>query len=72
MNQNSTNNTNKLSGFFREVATEVKKVSWPTRREVLNYTLIVIISSVAVGAFLGGLDKLFQILLGYAMQYLPK
>jgi len=68
----NSSSTNKLSAFFREVTTEVKKVSWPTRQEVLNYTLIVIISSVAVGAFLGGLDKLFQILLGYALQYLPK
>ncbi|MFA5746772.1 MAG: preprotein translocase subunit SecE [Candidatus Paceibacterota bacterium] len=68
----NSSSTNKLSVFFKEVATEVKKVSWPTRREVLNYTLIVIGASVAVGAFLGGLDKLFQILLSYALQYLPR
>jgi len=70
MNPNSS--PNKASSFFKEVKTEVSKVSWPTRQEVLNYTLIVIISSVVVAMFLGGLDIVFQRSLKYVLQYLPK
>jgi len=68
----SSNSTNKLALFFREVSTEVKKVSWPTRQEVFNYTLIVIISSVSVAIFLGGLDVLFQKAISYILPNLPK
>jgi preprotein translocase subunit SecE len=68
----SSNSTNKAALFFREVKTEVKKVSWPTRREVFNYTLIVLVSSVGVAIFLGGLDVIFQNALSYILLNLPK
>ncbi len=44
--------------FVREVITELKKVNWPTREETIKLTLAVIFISVAVGAFIGGLDAL--------------
>lgn len=68
----SSNSTNKAALFFREVKTEVKKVSWPTRQEVFNYTLIVLVSSVGVAIFLGGLDVIFQKALSYILLNLPK
>lgn len=45
-----------ISNFFIEVKAELKKVTWPTRQETVNYTLIVIAVSAAVAAFLGSLD----------------
>lgn len=45
-----------------EVKSEMKKVSWPTRKETLKYTLSVIGVSVVLAVFLGGLD--------YALTYL--
>ncbi len=45
--------------FLREVVSELKKVTWPTREETVKLTVIVIVISVAVGAFIGGLDSLF-------------
>jgi len=33
---------NRISGFFREVVSELRKVIWPTRRELLTYTGVVI------------------------------
>jgi len=45
--------------FFKEVQLEIKKVNWPTREETVRYTLIVIIVSAAVAAFLGALDLVF-------------
>lgn len=45
--------------FVREVISELKKVTWPTREETIKLTVIVIVISVLVGAFIGGLDSLF-------------
>ena len=53
----------KIGIFFKEVRLEIKKVNWPTRQETLRYTLIVIGISVAVAAYLGGLDYIFTQLL---------
>lgn len=46
--------------FLKEVKLELKRVNWPTRQETLNYTFIVIGISLAVAAFLGGLDFVFN------------
>ena len=46
-------------GYFREVIGELKKVIWPTRDETRRLTIMVIIISVAVGAFLGAVDMGF-------------
>ena len=46
--------------FIRDVRSELRKVAWPTQRETINLTAVVIALSVAVGLFLGGVDFLFQ------------
>lgn len=45
--------------FIQEARAELKKVVWPTKKQVINMTAIVIGVSVLVGAFIGGLDYLF-------------
>ena len=45
--------------FLQETFTELKLVIWPSRSEVLRLTLIVVIISVAVGFYIGGLDLVF-------------
>ncbi|HXV27213.1 MAG TPA: preprotein translocase subunit SecE [Candidatus Paceibacterota bacterium] len=50
--------------FLREVRVELGKVAWPTRRQLVNYTLIVLGASLVMAAFLGGLDALFAFILG--------
>jgi len=47
------------ANFIGEVMAELKKVTWPTRAETIKLTTTVIIISLAVGAFIGGLDILF-------------
>lgn len=42
--------------FFREVREELTKVVWPTRDEIIRLTGVVIIVSLGVGLFLGGVD----------------
>lgn len=46
--------------FIRDVRSELRKVAWPTQREAINLTVVVLAFSVAVGLFLGGIDFLFQ------------
>lgn len=45
--------------FIREVMAELKKVTWPTRAETVKLTVVVIVLSVLVGAFVGLLDITF-------------
>jgi len=45
--------------FLRETKGELKRVTWPSKKQATQYTLIVIGASVAVAFFLGGLDFLF-------------
>jgi preprotein translocase subunit SecE len=44
--------------FFVEVKNELAKVVWPTRSEVIKYTLTVIVFSVVVALILGAFDFL--------------
>jgi len=53
----------KIDNFFKEVKVEIKKVNWPTRKETIRYTLIIIGVSIATAAFLGGVDFIFTRLL---------
>lgn len=52
----------KLVQFFLEAKAELTKVSWPNRQELVRYTILVVIISFAVAAFLGLLDILFSYL----------
>lgn len=45
--------------FIRETYVELKQVIWPTRKEVIRLTAVVVIISVTVGLYIGGLDFLF-------------
>lgn len=51
-------------GFFRDTYSELRKVIWPTRREALYLTTMVILVSLALGAMLGAIDYLFSKLVG--------
>ena len=49
----------RIGGFFREVVSELRKVIWPTRKELLTYTSVVIVFVVVVTAIVSGLDYVF-------------
>ncbi len=54
---------NNLISFLKEVRTEMKKINWPTKEQVWQYTLIVIGISFVVALYLGGLDFILTTLL---------
>ena len=45
--------------FIGEVRSELKKVAWPTRPEVMNYTVVVLITLVVMTALTFGFDFIF-------------
>jgi preprotein translocase subunit SecE len=45
--------------WFNETIGELRKVKWPTRKEAVNLTIIVIVVTIAMAIFLGGLDFIF-------------
>lgn len=54
---------NRIIQFLKEAKAELMRVNWPTKKQAINYTLIVIGISLAVAAFLGSLDYLFSYIL---------
>jgi len=52
-------NTARWKKFFREVRAELRKVSWPNRKELLSYTGIVFISVVFVSVMIWIIDSVF-------------
>jgi preprotein translocase subunit SecE len=53
-----------LFRYFGEVREELRRVTWPTRKQTLEQTLLVISASVVVGLYVGLLDYIFTQLTG--------
>lgn len=45
--------------YFKEVREELTKVTWPSRQHTIEKTTLVIVVSLAVGLYIGGLDLFF-------------
>ena len=50
----------RLRRFVDEAWSELKKVSWPTREQVRNLTVLVFAISLVVGIYIAVLDAFFQ------------
>ncbi len=48
--------SNKLIQYIKDSKLELKKVIWPTRKQAVNHTILVISFSLALAAFLGIID----------------
>jgi len=49
-----------LRTFLGEVRNELKRVTWPSRKEVYGTTVVVIVTSIFFGVYLWGLDQIFE------------
>jgi preprotein translocase subunit SecE len=54
------NRLERVRTYFRGVYSELKKVHWPTRREVLIYTSVVVVAVVIVGVLIWIFDSLMS------------
>ena len=57
--QSKPNLFDRVKEYLKDTRGELRKVSWPTRKQATNLTLIVLAVTVVMAAFLGALDFLF-------------
>lgn len=50
--------------FLRQTYDELRKVVWPTRKEVIRLTTVVIFISLVIGLYIGGLDYALTWIMG--------
>ncbi len=53
----------RLLTYFKETRAEMKHVVWPTRKQAILYTIVVIVISLATAAYLGFFDFVFSTIL---------
>ena len=51
--------------YFHEVFSELRKVSWPTREQVRNLTVLTFAISFVVGLYITVLDTFFREVIGF-------
>ncbi len=51
----------KISNYIRESIAELKKVTWPTKKQTANYTLLIIGISLILAALIGFVDFLLTL-----------
>ena len=56
-----------LITYLKETRAELKHVAWPTRKQAIMYTIVVIAISVLTSLYLGVFDYLFSMLLKLAL-----
>ena len=49
-----------ITKYINEVLSEIKKVTWPTQKQTIDKTMLVVVVSVVVAVYIGGLDYVFQ------------
>jgi preprotein translocase subunit SecE len=55
----------KITKYLNEVVSEIKKVTWPTKKQTTDKTILVIAVSLAVALYIGGLDYIFQQMMAF-------
>ena len=53
-----------LTDYIKETKVEMKHVTWPSRRQAIAFTVVVILISIGVALYLGFFDFLFTLGLG--------
>jgi preprotein translocase subunit SecE len=64
MGGNNVNFFQSIPKFFKEVASELKKVSWTTRPELISSAWLVIVSSLLLGLFIASTDLILSHIIG--------
>jgi len=46
-----------LPEFLREVRAELRRVNWPSRQQIVSYTVVVLVLSLVLTTFVWGVDE---------------
>lgn len=55
----------RVKNYLRGVRSELRKVTWPTRKELINYTIIVIVVTIILAMIIGLFDLFWNRLFYY-------
>ncbi len=55
----------KIKNFFVDVQKEMKKVSWPSQEELVDYTIVVVAFTIVLSAFIFAVDQVYSTVLEY-------
>lgn len=53
----------RVSSFITEVQKEMKKVTWPSREQLQDATMVTLVLTIITSAFIFGVDKIFEVVL---------
>ncbi|SHH87734.1 preprotein translocase subunit SecE [Caloranaerobacter azorensis DSM 13643] len=65
--QTSAGKGAKIGGFFKGVKAELKKVSWPNKKQLVNYTTVVLVSCGLMALLVWLLDTIAHQLLKFIL-----
>ncbi|MCL4510127.1 MAG: preprotein translocase subunit SecE [Bacteroidetes bacterium] len=53
----------KIIGFFEDVVKEMKKVTWPTKDELKDSTVVVLVATLIIAVFVYAIDTIVNLAL---------
>lgn len=56
-----------IISHIKESKAELAHVKWPTKKQVINYTILIIVISLFLAAYVGVLDVIFSKILGWIL-----
>ncbi len=58
----------KMIRYFKDLKGEYKKIVWPTKKQVINNTLVVLAAVIIMGVFVAGLDAVLGLIVRFVLQ----
>ncbi len=58
----------RVANFFREVRGEFRRITWPSRAEIIGLTALVLLIIVALSIYVGLWDFIFQKLIAFLLR----
>ena len=52
-----------INNYLEEVGKEMRKVTWPSQKELINNTVVTIIATIVISLFIFGADRLISTVL---------
>jgi preprotein translocase subunit SecE len=59
---------NKIKEYLEDVRREMKKVSWPDQQELIDYTIVVVVFTIILSAFIFAVDQVYSTVLKAILQ----
>ncbi|TYP92505.1 preprotein translocase subunit SecE [Fodinibius salinus] len=53
----------KIKEYIQDIRKEMKKVSWPDQQELIDYTIVVVVFTVLLSAFIFVIDQVYSTVL---------